>query len=829
MNNIKNSKGIKKLARENFKANKKRNIIAILAIILTTVLFTTLFTVGISIKKTTEYSTMRMVGSTYHGTIKNLKLEQFNKIKENKLIDNYGVNVYLGKANNTELLKRNFEIRWGDNKDIEKSFSSPITGNMPTEKNEILVDKIFLEMMGLSNEIGQEVTISYDLNGENINEKFIISGVYEGEIVAKASTIYVSQKYIEDVLKNIDQDKLKENKSLVGLINLDINFSSELKIEDKLQKLIVEAGYNFDEIEYGVNWAFSSTSTEKDFGSIIGIIGFILLIMSSGYLIIYNVFYISIVKDIRFYGLLKTIGTTKKQIGNIIRRESLQLSIVGVPLGLIIGYFIGVVIMPIVGGMMDSKYIETSANPVIFIVSAVFAIITLFISNLKPIKIAATVSPIEAMKYTGVESKSKKVKKSKKGAKINRMALANIFRDKIKTIIVIASLAISMILLNAVYSLISGFDMDKYLINSIASDFTIESTVTMDNSDNGITGDVESTLENNQNIEELRKIYYRQDYEKINNKAMEYLNKKVKELDGGVKTAVSISIENQELINTFFGIDNELGKILEKYIIEGKFEEEKFKSGRYVVVEKNIVIGSIYKVGDKIELEDKNGEIREYTVMAVVEELPEYLRVDMSNIELTIYMNSTELKENFENTKLIRGLFDVKEGSNNKVEELLKEIIKENKTLDYKAKSILEDGFKGMVKTYETVGYGLSLILGLIGVLNFFNVIVTNILSRRREFAMLRSIGMTKKQINKMVTLEGFYYGAVTSIVVLILGTPLIYLGVNLFAQGLDYFTYKFTILPLIICIPILFLVFMLLPKCILKKINKESIIEGIK
>ena len=140
---------INNLSKKSFKANKSRNKIAIIAIVLTTLLFTSLFTIGMGMLKSNEYSTMRMVGGSTHGSFKYLTVEQYNKIKDNKLIKYKGIAVPIAIAENKELAKRQVEIKYGDKNYIKITFATPIKGDIPTKKNEILVDTLTLDLLGL--------------------------------------------------------------------------------------------------------------------------------------------------------------------------------------------------------------------------------------------------------------------------------------------------------------------------------------------------------------------------------------------------------------------------------------------------------------------------------------------------------------------------------------------------------------------------------------------------------------------------------------------------------------------------------------------------------
>ena len=213
-----------------------------------------------------------------------------------------------------------------------------------------------------------------------------------------------------------------------------------------------------------------------DAGTILSILCILVLILFTGYLIIYNVFQISVTNDIRFYGLLKTIGTTSRQIRRIVRQQALLLSIFGIPLGLIVGYGVGALLTPVVISRLDGiPHIATSPSPVIFILSALFALLTVLLSCRKPGRIAGRVSPIEAVRYTEGSSKRTRERRTR-GAKIAQMAWANLGRNRKKTVLMVTSLALAVVLLTLTVIFTSGFDMDKYISRNMISDFVVAET-----------------------------------------------------------------------------------------------------------------------------------------------------------------------------------------------------------------------------------------------------------------------------------------------------------------------------------------------------------------
>ncbi|WP_242850758.1 ABC transporter permease [Clostridium massiliodielmoense] len=700
---------IKKLTNRTLKYNKIRNIMAVIAIVLTTTLFTTLFTISTGIINTIQKQTMRQSGGSAHGTLKYLKDDEFNKLRSHSSIKQIEYSKMVGTAENRELLKHHTEIRFATDEDAKINFSYPTKGTMPRKIDELATDTMVLDLLGIPKEIGKSITINYSINNKKFSRKFVLVGYWEHDKVSFASMIYVSKKFTDDIFKNFNTD-IKNKNIGTGFIFADIMFKNSFNLERKMQKVITESGYSVEKndnnyIAYGVNWAYMSTNFKLDLVSILSIAAIIVLIIFTGYLIIYNIFQISIFKDIRFYGLLKTIGTTSKQIKKIIRKQAFLLSTIGIPIGLITGFILGAIFLPIIFKSNNNEKAYVSFTPMIFIGATLFSYVTVFISSIKPAKIAGNVSPIEAVRYTGEISNNKRtIKNSSRGGKIYRMALSNITRNKKKTCIVIISMSLSLILLNSVFTLSKGFDMDKYISKFVSTDFVIG------------------------HANYFNKNHFRSRTDEVSTKMIDKVQLQNGFMQGG---KIYYNLEN---IST---IQSNVENLLQLYGMED-----------FPLSQLNIVEG---KLDLKNYIKNIEGFIKEYS---------------------------------------------------SKVEPLM----------NYESKNLFVSHFKDMQNMVLTIGGALSFIIGTIGILNFINSILTSIISRRREFAMLQSVGMTDKQLYKLVMYEGFFYAFFTIVIVLVMGSIFSCVVVKKAMVALWFCSYKFVILPLIIASPLLILISLVIP-----------------
>lgn len=882
MRHVANRACIRRLSSRAFRANGTRNLIAILAILLTTVLFTSLFTIAMSINNSFEQSNFRQIGGFSHGGFKYLTEEQYNELKEDPLIKEYGLRRFLGMPFDAPFNKSHVEIGYSDAKQAHWMYCDPVEGRLPAEgTDEAATDTRILALLGVEPKLGTPFTVTFDVDGKQTTQTFTLCGWWEYDEAIVANHILIPESRVDAVLDELHITPPGKD-GMTGAYNLDVMFDNAVNISEKMDTVLANYGYQDQSrtedgyISTGVNWGYTATSlfSDMDTGTILSILAVLLLILFTGYLIIYNVFQISVTNDIRFYGLLKTIGTTSRQIRRIVRQQALLLSIFGIPLGLIVGYGVGALLTPVVISRLDGiPHIATSPSPVIFILSALFALLTVLLSCRKPGRIAGRVSPIEAVRYTEGSSKRTRERRTR-GAKIAQMAWANLGRNRKKTVLTVTSLSLAVVLLTLTVIFTSGFDMDKYISRNMISDFVVAEASYFQtgggfSADTALPQSVVDTVNAQGGIADGGVVYGR------TTSVQEFVS------EDWFRTSKSHYADQEELDAMLSvrerGAD---GTILDDAQIYGM---DDYTRGHLNVLEGDLStldqpgtrnIAAVYsmddydnpvmdshwaKIGDTVTLryveefefyDPSTGEVLDpenipddqpyrtraikyrdidYTVTALVD-VPYPLSYRYYGSDEFILNDQTFIQDSGTSSIMLYAFDMQDEATVQNMETFLADTTQnELSSYDFESKATYAAEFEGFRNMFLMLGGVLSFIVGLVGVLNFFNAVLTGIITRKREFAVLQSIGMTGHQLKTMLMIEGSLYTLSAILVTFALNlifSPLLERGMN---QIFWFFSYHFTVTPILIMFPIFLLLGVLIPLVTYHATNKQSIVDRIR
>lgn len=838
---VNNKKAITNLAAKSFRANKPRNLIAVIAIALTTLLFTSIFTMGIGTVESLQRATMRQAGGDGHAVLKYMTQEQFDAVKDNSAIQEIAFDMALcDSVENEELLRRHAEFWYYDAVGLKLGFIELSAGEIPQKEDEVIADSKTLELLGVPLKLGATVPLKLNIRGETVTRSFVLSGWWESDPAFNVGQVFASRAYVEAYSEEL-QCSYYNDFSMTGAINAYVMFQNSMNLQEKLDQLLTESGFSSIETETNyvasnVNWSYLSTNFGMDAGTMLGLGCGLLLIVFTGYLIIYNIFQISIVRDIRFYGLLKTIGTTASQLRRIIRRQALLLSAIGIPIGLFLGFFSGKALVPVL--MNNSSYagsaVSVSPNPLIFIGSALFALATVFISTLKPGRMAGKVSPIEAVRYTEADVPKHLRKKSVNGAKMARMALANVGRNKKRAVLVVVSLSLSIVLLNAVVTLSGSIDMDKFIAKFSDTDFLIAHADYFNNEfygkENEISEQMIAAVESLDGFEKGGRLYGGRENMFF--------------AENSAETSKVNKTEEGHIFSAVYGLEQLPMERLER--IDGEIDREKLMSGDYILEGVGLddngrveMETAHYRVGDKVVLhnwrtdpsapEQRTDTTRTYTVLGHVA-IKTYTNCDRSSWGYTFYLPAEVYKTQVDAPAVMSYAFNVEDSQEAAVEAFLKEYTNSvEPTMNYESKATTAGSFSGMRNTVLLVGGALGGIIGLIGILNFINAVLTSIVARKKEFAMLQSVGMTRRQLKKMLCYEGMCYAGFSGLCAIVLGIVTSLVVVRAICTQLWFLSYRIVVWPLLLAIPVLLILGVAVPLVVHHATDRQSIVERLR
>lgn len=882
--NVKNRSCIRRLSRKSMWASKTRNIIAATAIALTTVLFTALFTIAMSINESFQDANFRQVGGFAHGGFKYLTEEQYETLKDDKDIKEYGTRRVIGFGTGDVFAKKHVEISWCDPNEAEWMYCEPIEGRLPKEgTNETATDLEILKLLGVEPKIGTEFTVPVMVDDRiETTLTLTLCGWWEKDPIVMANHILIPESLVDQILEENEVTPPGANGS-TGCWNMDVMLKNSLHIEKDLQTILERPGYQSTSasednyIRIGVNWGYTGAQMSRNFDpmTVAVVIILLLLIVFTGYLIIYNVFQISVANDIRFYGLLKTIGTTGKQIKRLIRIQALLLSSVGIPVGLLAGWLLGARLTPVILSRLEGVGNVVSIQPLIFVASAVFALVTVLLSCRKPGKMAAKVSPIEAVRYTENVQMKKKTRKSGKKFSLFLMAKANLGRNRGKTCVTVISLSLALVILNLTVTFTNGFDMEKYLSARVVTDGIVSRAeyfqVTRGWGGSGLTEDVITDIEAQPGVADGGRIYgdttwnleyISEDYWRGKNEryySAEELEQLAKSWDRNEKGEMEDHVQ-------LYGME---AFALDKLnVVEGDISGL-YEPGSHCIAAvvtdddygKVIPDSNWAKVGDKItlrhvdEFENYNTDTGEILDMPE-EEIPEAINYECravkyrdveyevtalvtvpSSLSYRYYgrdefvLNAQTFMEDTRSNQVMLYTFDTKDqASSEAMEEFLKNYTETvHSECDFESRQSYAREFERFRSMFLLLGGTLSFIVGIVGILNFFNAILTGLITRKREFAMLQSIGMTGKQLKIMLIWEGLFYALSAAGASLVLNLILCPLAAKVLAGMFWFFTYRFTIWPVVAAIPVFALMGILIPLGLYRRAVKKSIVERLR
>ena len=883
MLNVANRSCIRRLSLRALRANRTRNLVAALAIALTALLFTSLFTIALSISEGMQQSNFRQAGGFAHGSFKYLTKSQFDELKAGPGIRAWGLRRFLGMPTEAPFHKSHVELSYSDANEAHWTYCDPAEGRLPAEgTDEAATDTHVLELLGVEPQLGATFTLTFEVDGRETAQTFTLCGWWEYDEAVAAHHILLPESRVDAILAECGVDPNAPADGMTGSWNLDLMLPSTMHIASDLDAILARHGYQSADpaasnyIATGVNWGYTGAQLAENLDPATAVLlaGVLLLILLTGYLIIYNVFQISVAGDIRFYGLLKAIGVTPRQLRRIIRIQALALSAAGIPLGLVLGWLLGGLLAPAVAQRLNDVETVVSASPLLFVGAALFALVTVLLSCARPGWMAARVSPVEALRYTEGSGKGHTRARRARTVSPFSMARANLGRSRGKTAVTILSLGLAVALLTLSATLSAGFDMDKYVSHFTASDFILADAgkfqVTAGfNEDMAVPEEAIAAIQAQGGVTDSGVVYgntspmleyVTEDWFRANKQRFytpEQLDNLIRLTDrneaGLLADSVQLSGMSPFALDHLTVLDGDLSALYEpgSRSIAAVYAEDDYgnpemdshwaRLGDTVTVryveesefydpDTDEVWAAYEDIPDGANYVERPVKYRDvdYIVAALVT-VPTALSYRYYGSDEFILNDETFVQDSGTNS-IMYYAFDTSDEASAAMEAFLADYT-ENiaPALDYESKGTYTGEFESMRSMFLLLGGTLSFIVGLVGVLNFANAILTGITARRRELAVLQSIGMTARQMRAMLMLEGLFYT---------LGAAALALGLTLLtapalSAGLEslfwFFTYRLTLWPIAAVLPFFVLLGTAVPAASCRAAQKRPVVERLR
>ena len=849
---------LKKFTKKNLKLNKKRTIVTIIGIMLSTALICAVAGMVSSTQKTLA-NAMRADHGNYHMRFENVPAEELKFIEENVNVESYFLTKNVGYA------KLDGSINSGkpylflmefDRNALQNSSFKIVEGRLPENENEVVISQHIIDNGGVELKVGD--TLSLDVGTRRL--------VDDGSVLSQSNPYLGEEESQEENLQEEITDTEHKTYTIVGIIerpsyeledyqapgytiitysdninntdvaNISVLFNNVGDYEETTEQIVntvkEDTGVDISTVANVNVIRFDGGLSENTMNVLYGIAGVIIvIIVVSSVFVIRNSFAISVAEKTKQYGMLASVGATKKQIRKTVLLEGTYIGAIAIPLGILCGIIAIVVLLWIVnyliGDMMGGVVFIYNVPLLPILLSIVISAITIYLSCIIPAIRASRISPIEAIRGNEyIKIKAKKIKTSKLTKKIfgigGVIASKNLKRNKKKYRTTVISLVVSI----AIFISLSSFlDYGKRAVGLYYTDMKYNVDV--------YNGDIELYNEIAQlnNIDDYSYSFttsaiidiekYGSEYGKeISNINRTYYEEAERETE--YQDTIAVIMFNNDYFKKFI---KELGLNENDYKNIAILEDDEFEYNE----DGTSVLRNYYNIkeGEIITI-NLNGEERQVTIAKRSDQRP--MGFEGSYATGGWIFVSEDFMEDKDNEIISTGMY-INSSDASQLERDINNIIADNdsyKNVHITNLAEFADQERRILLLVSIFLYGFITVITLIGVTNIFNTITTNMILRSKEFANLKSIGMTTKEFNKMIRLESLLYGLKS----LLIGIPIGLLGsfciYQAFKNSVD-FGYMIPWVSILISIIFVFIIVGATMKYSLSKINKQNIIETIR
>ena len=808
------------VALENMKYHKSKNILTGIAILLTTFLLLVIPTVGYGIIEA-QNAAVNKTYPTWHVLFREVDRDTVEKLAAHHDIEVWGLRSDAGMM---YLEDADVSMISVDEKGAELYRIELISGNLPEQEDEIVVSEGILEALGQQGTIGSRITVPYQIIRDGsldyVQEReFRICGFLGDNETAIAQQTFVAMVSEDFIISEVTEEKITYR--FLFQVNDTGQFTTD-GMEDVIKRIAEQFGIpqnmiNINQDYLGANYV--------DPAVIPAIAAIMLVVVLASILTIYSIYYVSMNQRIPEFGRLKAMGATKRQIRQIVLREGLWVAAGAIPVGLLLGTAVSkaLLIKTTDFAMEENEFLQvlqevvkTGEAPLyrwqIYLLTIAVTLCSVYLSLVKLMNMAARVSEVEAMRFHDSGTKGRNKRKGYEYLIVGRLAIRNLSGNKKKSGITVFSMAVTGVLLMVVSTVISCANPRESTNSSIVGQYEISPVI-----DNY-----------NKEHPERKWTNIQQD-----NPLDETLRTQMESLHGVVRvdafTKVYVTGEVFEEYQGISGIPEEYAGEIENGIIEGSVTYEELKSGDKMIVESTLLHWyPELEVGSTLNVTVYDG-LRTYEKEFEIAAIGDY-RNGLTNYNYLI-MAKEAADRLCENNST--GYFHViaNEDYDPELERALKELVGSSGRLEMNTWKAEYEMWKTTMALISGACYAFLGILAVISVMNLINTMINSVHMRKKELGVIQAIGMSDRQLAKMLQMEGLFYTFSTLAVAIGLGSLLGY-PLFLYAKNTGMFevsTYHYPWAAALIISVTLLLVQVGLALGIAKSVKKDPLIERIR
>lgn len=818
-----NREVIRILAKKSYQSNGGRNRVLIFAVALAVIIVFCVFSIASGRAEAEQLASTRNNGIAPSYFIENPTKQQYQKVKEQPYVQYVGEEWSFGAASkHKELL---FSCIAVSEKTFEKIYVPAFTdimGRYPVDSNEIMLSIRSLEDIGIKKpKLGMKIQLDISVDGKLNTRAFMLSGYF---------TDYQQTELLQEGFFSRSYAGCARQPDFLRIQTKEVQVEDQEKTVAKLRE---DAGISSQQT---VDSYYIRHLLSNSYGSICG---FVLIILLCAFLLINNVTYISLTKDIRHYGILITLGATQKQIEKIVLRQVLRISIIGILIGSGISCLIVLFLMP---ALLEHLYLIDYGpvadligfHPSWLAATVILVLITTLISAMGPARKVSRCTPIDAQNYRVPGKRKPAVCKSKKGAKLSSQAWRSAFQNKRKSAVTLLSVVLGIIVTLTAVMIIDGMDMAAEITKE--PDFSIYTCYTpgMDYP-NLLDKETENKIRNLVGIKTVESMYG-------NFFCLDKADPVWKPLINDVDLLGGAVMVDDAYID-------KLAKFAKKKKL--KIDIEGLKRGESAVeVYANRLSGQELKkanerIGDAFKVSDLYGsKLGSLKFAGFLDQskkgFPENKLIMHSLYMPVLMMSEKAFKRAGLEIRIQSMELTVKHDAEASAKKELSSILKQRsremrrfvdgrEALTFTAKSDSSSYNAELMRARRVMAYGITALFMLMGIMNYFNILITGILLRKRELALLECMGMTRKQLRSVLILEGCYYSVIIAVLSFVLSTATLFVADKYMKEQYYTFIFNYPWTEMLVMLGALFLFSVCIPLFMYRKRDQESMAERLR